>query len=55
MQECPWVFCEDLLFIFGVRSVFGLDACSLFPHGVQALFPFIGGVKLYGLHVLPKR
>ena len=31
MQEHPWVFCEGLLFIFGVRAAFGLDACCFFP------------------------
>ena len=50
MQECPWVFCEDLLFIFGIRAAFGLDACCLFPQSVQNVIPLIGC-----LCMLPRR
>ena len=35
MCEHSWVFYEGLLFIFGMRGAFGLDACSLFPQCVQ--------------------
>ena len=44
MQEHPWVFCEDLLFIFGVRDAFGFDACCLFPQCVKATIPLIGAI-----------
>ena len=30
--------------IFGARAVFGLDACYIFPQGVLAIIPLIGGV-----------
>ena len=42
MPECPWIFCEGLLFIFGVRAALGLDACCLFPQCVQAILPLTG-------------
>ena len=41
MQVCLWVFCEGLLFIFGVRAAV-LDACCLFHQCVQAVIPLIG-------------
>ena len=30
--------------IFGVRAVFGTDVCHIFPQGVLAVVPLIGGV-----------
>ena len=42
MQDHLWVFCEGLLFIFGVRADLGLGACCLFPQCVQAIIPLIG-------------
>ena len=30
--------------IFGAKAVFGMDACHVFPQGVLALLPLIGGV-----------
>ena len=43
MRECPWVFFEGLLlFIFGMRAAFDLDACCLFPQCVQAVIHLIG-------------
>ena len=41
MGECLWVFCEGLLFVFGLRVPFGLDACCLFPQCVEAVIPLI--------------
>ena len=41
MRESSWVFCEGLLFVFGMRAAFGLDACCLFPQCVQAVIPLI--------------
>ena len=29
--------------IFGVRTVFGMDACHIFPQGVLAVIALIGG------------
>lgn len=40
---------------FGMRDVFGLDACCLFPQCVQAIVPLLGGMKVYSLCVLPGR
>ena len=42
MREHPWVFCEELLLLFGVRASFGVDACCLFPQHVQAVIPLTG-------------
>lgn len=30
--------------IFGVRAVFGMDACCIFPQSMLAIVPSIGGV-----------
>ena len=30
--------------IFGVRTVFGIDACHIFSQGLQAVIPLIEGV-----------
>ena len=46
MWEHPFVACVGLTF-FGVRGVFGLDACHLFPQHVLAITPLIGGVQAY--------
>ena len=39
MQEQPFVFCGELLFIFGC-----LDICCLFPQCEQADIPLLGAV-----------
>ena len=41
MQKHPWVFCEGLLFIFGLRAAFGLDALCLFPQCVKSVISLI--------------
>lgn len=43
------------IFVFGMRTAFGLDDCSLFPQFVQAVIPFIGGVQVHSLPLLPGR
>ena len=42
MQKHPWIFCEDLLFIFGVRAAFWFGCCYLFPQCVQTVIPLTG-------------
>lgn len=37
MWEYPWVACMGYYF-FGLRAVFALDACCLFPQCVQAIY-----------------
>ena len=49
MWECPCVTCIGLIcflgfFFFGVRAVFGMDDCRLFPHCMLAVMPLIGGL-----------
>ena len=41
-KSAPGWFCEGLLFVCGMRAVFGLDACCLFPQCVQAVISLIG-------------
>ena len=60
MQEHVWVVREGLLvffffFFFGMSATFGLNACCLFLQCVQGAIPLIGGVLVYGLHMLPGR
>lgn len=40
------------LLFFGIRAAFDLDACCLFPLCVEALFPLIRNVQVYGLHLV---
>ena len=35
--------------IFGVRAVFSMDACRLFPQHMLVVFPLIGGVQMQWL------
>ena len=37
MHKYPWAICEGLLFIFSVRTAFGLDICCLFLWCEQAI------------------
>ena len=43
MWECPCVACMGLVF-FGVKAVFSVDACHLFPQCMLAVIPLTGGV-----------
>ena len=45
MREHPCVACVDIIF-FGVRAVFGFDACHLFPQHVLTIMPLIGDVQV---------
>ena len=38
LWECPFVACMDLIF-FGVRVVFSIDVCHLFPPCMLAIIP----------------
>ena len=40
-------------YFFDMRVDFGLDDCYLFPQCMQTIIPLKGGVKLYGLWMLP--
>ena len=41
--ESPCVASVGLI-VFGVRVVLSIDVCQLFPQGMLAIIPFIGGV-----------
>ena len=41
MQEHSWVAYRAYYF-FGIRAAFGLDACCLFSHCVEAVIPLMG-------------
>ena len=42
-MESPCVASVGLI-VFGVRVVLSIDVCQLFPQGMLAIIPFIGGV-----------
>ena len=55
---CVLVFLHSLCGFnnfFGLRAVFGLDACHLFPQPVLSFIPLIGGMQMPSLCTLPGR
>ena len=54
MREHSCIARMGLIF-FGMRAVFGLDPCSLFPQCLLAIIPLIGGVQVRGSCTLQVR